>query len=45
MKAELQAAGGRHVRGSDCVPHASNVVSVVPLLCSAINSLEAQVLT
>jgi len=42
--AELQAAGVGHVWSSDCVPHASNVVSVVPLLCWALDGLEAQVL-
>ncbi len=38
--AELRAAGVRHVWSSDCVPHASNVVSVVPLLCSALADLD-----
>ena len=41
---ELRAAGVRHVWSSDCVAHASNVVSVVPLLCSALTALDDQVL-
>lgn len=32
----LRAAGVRHVWSSDCVPHASNAVSVVPLLAAAL---------
>ena len=34
--AQVRAAGVRHVWSSDCVPHASNAVSVVPLLCRAL---------
>ena len=34
--AQLRAAGVRHVWSSDCVPHESNVVSVVPLLSAAL---------
>jgi ribose-phosphate pyrophosphokinase len=34
--AEVRAAGVRTVWSSDCVPHASNAVSVVPLLASAL---------
>ncbi len=34
--AQVRAAGVRHVWSSDCVPHASNAVSVVPLLCQAL---------
>ncbi len=37
--AQVQAAGVRHVWSSDCVPHASNAVSVVPLLAAALRSL------
>jgi len=33
---QVQAAGVRHVWSSDCVPHASNAVSVVPLLAVAL---------
>jgi ribose-phosphate pyrophosphokinase len=33
---QMHAAGVRHVWSSDCVPHASNVVSVVPLLADAL---------
>ena len=36
--AQLRAAGVRHVWSSDCVPHASNVVSVVPLLAAALRA-------
>ena len=36
--AQLQTAGVRHVWSSDCVPHASNVVSVVPLLAAALRA-------
>jgi len=32
----IQAAGVRHVWSSDCVPHTSNAVSVVPLLTAAV---------
>ena len=34
--AQLHAAGIRHVWSSDCVPHASNCVSVAPLLADAL---------
>ena len=34
--AQLTAAGVRHVWSSDSVPHASNVVSLVPLLAAAL---------
>ena len=34
--AQLQAAGVRHIWSSDCVPHPSNAVSVVPLLAEAL---------
>jgi ribose-phosphate pyrophosphokinase len=33
---QLAAAGVRHVWSSDSVPHASNVVSIVPLLVAAL---------
>lgn len=36
---QVQAAGVRHVWSSDCVPHASNAVSVVPLLAAALRTL------
>lgn len=36
---ELQAAGVRQVWSSDCVPHASNAVSVLPLLAAALQGL------
>jgi ribose-phosphate pyrophosphokinase len=36
---QVRAAGVRHVWSSDCVPHASNVVSVVPLLAAALQDL------
>ena len=39
--ARVHAAGVRHVWSSNCVPHASNVVSVVPLLAQALVSLGA----
>ena len=32
----LHAAGVRHVWSTDCVPHASNVVGVAPLLAAAL---------
>ena len=35
--AQLQAAGVRHIWSSDCVPHPSNAVSVVPLLAEALS--------
>jgi ribose-phosphate pyrophosphokinase len=37
--AQVRAAGVRHVWSSDCVPHATNAVSVVPLLAQAVASL------
>ena len=37
--AQVQAAGVRHVWSSNCVPHSSNVVSVVPLLAEGLRSL------
>jgi ribose-phosphate pyrophosphokinase len=37
--AQIHAAGVRHVWSSDCVPHATNVVSVVPLLAAALRGL------
>lgn len=37
--AALRAAGVRHVWSSDCVPHESNAVSVVPLLSAALHAL------
>ena len=37
--AQVHACGVRHVWSSDCVPHASNAVSVVPLLAAAVSSL------
>jgi ribose-phosphate pyrophosphokinase len=36
---QVHGAGVRHVWSSDCVPHPSNVVTVVPLLANAIRSL------
>ena len=39
--AQVHSAGVRHVWSSDCVPHASNVVSVVPLLADALRTLQA----
>jgi ribose-phosphate pyrophosphokinase len=33
---QVRAAGVRHVWSSDCVPHGSNAVSVVPLLAAAL---------
>jgi ribose-phosphate pyrophosphokinase len=38
--AQLSAAGVRHVWSTDCVAHASNVVSVVPLLAAALVEVE-----
>lgn len=35
----LRAAGVRHVWSSDCIPHASNAVSVAPLLAGALAQL------
>ena len=37
--AQIHAAGVRHVWSTDCVPHATNVVSVVPLLAQALRDL------
>ncbi len=37
--AAVHAAGVRQVWSSDCVPHASNAVSVVPLLAAAVQRL------
>lgn len=37
--AQVHAAGVRHIWSSDCVPHASNAVSVVPLLAQALHAL------
>lgn len=39
--AQLHVAGVRHVWSTDAVPHASNVVSVVPLLAQALRGLAA----
>jgi ribose-phosphate pyrophosphokinase len=36
---QVRATGVRHVWSSDSVPHASNAVSIVPLLARAIESL------
>jgi ribose-phosphate pyrophosphokinase len=36
---QVHAAGVRHVWSTDCVPHASNAVSVVPLLAAALQGL------
>jgi ribose-phosphate pyrophosphokinase len=36
---QVRASGVRHVWSTDCVPHASNAVSVVPLLAAAVRSL------
>jgi ribose-phosphate pyrophosphokinase len=37
--AQVRASGVRHVWSSDCVPHSSNAVSVVPLLAAALRTL------
>ena len=37
--ARLRAAGVRHLWSTDCVPHASNAVSVAPLLATALRQL------
>ena len=37
--AQVQAAGVRHVWSTDCVPHSSNAVTVVPLLAAAVQAL------
>ena len=36
---QVHAAGVRHVWSSDCVPHPSNAVSVVPLLAAALGTV------
>jgi ribose-phosphate pyrophosphokinase len=36
---QVRASGVRHVWSTDCVPHGSNAVSVVPLLAAAVRSL------
>jgi ribose-phosphate pyrophosphokinase len=36
--AELQASGVRQVWSTDCVPHASNAISVVPMLADALRA-------
>jgi ribose-phosphate pyrophosphokinase len=36
---QVRTAGVRHVWSTDCVPHVSNVITVVPLLATAIRSL------
>ena len=36
---QVHAAGVRHVWSSDCVPHPSNAVSVVPLLAAALETV------
>lgn len=38
---QLRASGVRHVWSSDCVPHESNAVSVVPLLAQALRDVPA----
>ncbi len=38
--AQVHAAGVREVWSSDCVPHASNAVSVVPVLAAALRKLQ-----
>jgi ribose-phosphate pyrophosphokinase len=38
--AQVKSAGVRHVWSSDAVPHASNAVSVVPLLAQALRQLD-----
>lgn len=38
--AQVHAAGVRQVWSSDCVPHASNAVCVVPVLAAALRSLQ-----
>ena len=37
--AYVKSAGVRHVWSTDCVPHSSNAVSVVPLLAAAVQAL------
>ena len=36
--AQIHAAGVRHVWSTDCVPHGSNAISVVPLLADALRA-------
>ena len=36
--AELRGSGVRHVWSTDCVPHASNAISVVPMLADALRA-------
>lgn len=38
---QLHAAGVRHVWSTDCVPHPSNVVSIVPMLAQALSTIMA----
>ena len=38
--AQVHAAGVRRVWSSNCVPHASNAVSVVPVLAAALRGLQ-----
>ncbi len=40
---QVRAAGVRHVWSSDCVPHPSNAVSVVPVLARALQAQDGQV--
>jgi ribose-phosphate pyrophosphokinase len=40
--ATLREAGVRHVWSSDCIAHESNAVSVVHLLCDALQTLDVQ---
>lgn len=37
--AQVHAAGVRHIWSSDCVPHPSNAISVVPLVAQALRTL------
>jgi ribose-phosphate pyrophosphokinase len=37
---QIRAAGVRQVWSTDCVPHASNAVSVVPLLATALRGAD-----
>jgi ribose-phosphate pyrophosphokinase len=38
---QLKAAGVRRIWSTDCVPHPSNAVSIVPLLAQALSSVMA----
>ena len=38
-QAQLKSAGIGHIWSTDCVPHASNVISVVPLLATALGQI------